>query len=504
MPDTPVGFGRGAPLRWALLTLFFALGAQLSIPLDSSAQEEQGEVEMDRFEEECADGAEEEEHGEEGSRLSDHCRPLAEIPPRPRPLIELGEPFLGTGTLGDGFKIPGGAVWQPSLVAFGSLRTALQGGNFRASGVELVEAVARLDLFGNLYLTQTERVLIGFRPLDQDGRFTGYTLRARPTAFAEEDFESFENFNITTLFMEGDLAELFPFLDPQDRRGLDVYFGVGRQPVAFQDGLLLNEDALDMVGLTRANMKLGSVVNARVTAAFGWGEVSRHGGGANVLDESAKLFGMFWEIDRRRSTWEIDAVYVAGDDVSGSGVYVGIGDIRRIGKYNNTLRVLASFPAGDETFFNQQGVLIHNQLSWTPYHNHNLWYVNTFAGINHFRSAARGPSNGGPVGQLGILFAAPGIGRLGAPLGNEVDQSVGGAVGYQAFLADTRQQIVLEAGGRYRLSDEALNTNSVGGGIRYQAAVGRRFVFVLDGFGTWDNDFEEVNFGGRTELLLKF
>ncbi|NNM34996.1 MAG: hypothetical protein HKO53_18100 [Gemmatimonadetes bacterium] len=491
-------------MRSAVVLLLALFGAAWMAPGLGAQEEAQGEMEIDRFEEECAQGAEEEEHGTEGSRLSDHCRPLAEIPGRPRPLLEIGEPFLGTGTLGDGFKIPGGAVWQPALVAFGTLRTALQGGNFRASGVELVEAVTRFDLFGNLYLTQTERVLIGFRPLDEDGQFTGYTLRARPTEFAAEEFNSFENFNITTLFMEGDIAELFPFLDPEDRRGFDVYFGVGRQPVAFQDGLLINDNALDMVGLTRANMKIGSLVNARVTAAFGWGEISRHGGGGNIEDENAKLFGMFWEIDRRKATWEVDAVYVSGDDVTGDGIYVGFGDIRRIGKYNNALRVLASFPTGDETAFNQQGVLIHNQLSWTPYHNHNLWYVNTFAGINHFRSAARGPSNGGPVGTLGILFAAPGIGRLGAPLGNQVDQSVGGAVGYQAFLADTRQQVVLEVGGRYRLSDEALNTNSVGGGLRYQAAMGRRFVFQVDGFGIWDNDFEEVNFGGRTELLLRF
>ncbi|NNF28727.1 MAG: hypothetical protein HKN73_16000, partial [Gemmatimonadetes bacterium] len=288
-------------MRSAVVLLLALFGAAWMAPGLGAQEEAQGEMEIDRFEEECAQGAEEEEHGTEGSRLSDHCRPLAEIPGRPRPLLEIGEPFLGTGTLGDGFKIPGGAVWQPALVAFGTLRTALQGGNFRASGVELVEAVTRFDLFGNLYLTQTERVLIGFRPLDEDGQFTGYTLRARPTEFAAEEFNSFENFNITTLFMEGDIAELFPFLDPDDRRGFDVYFGVGRQPVAFQDGLLINDNALDMVGLTRANMKIGSLVNARVTAAFGWGEISRHGGGGNIEDENAKLFGMFWEIDRRKA-----------------------------------------------------------------------------------------------------------------------------------------------------------------------------------------------------------
>jgi len=361
-----------------------------------------------------------------------------------------------------------------------------------------------MDLFGNLYLTQTERILVGVRPLDEDGLFTSYTLHSTPDDPTVDDFQSFENFDITTLFMEGDLAELFPFLDKEDKRGLDVYFGVGRQPIAFQDGMLINENAMDMVGLTRANMKIGSLVNARVTGVYGWGQIGRHGGGGNPLDETAQLFGMFWEIDRRAATWEIDAIYVTGDPVSGDGIYAGFGDIRRIGKYNNTFRVLASFPAGDETPFNQQGVLIHNQLSWTPHHNHNLWYVSTFVGIDRFRSAARGPAAGGPAGATGILFAAPGVGRLGAPLGNEVDNSVGGSIGHQMFLANTRQQVIFEVGGRYRLNDDAINSTSGGGGVRYQIAMGRRFVLAFDGFGIYDNDFEEINFGGRTELVLKF
>ncbi|MGI9626046.1 MAG: hypothetical protein ACR2QM_04360 [Longimicrobiales bacterium] len=475
--------------------------------LAAQETEEVQEAELDRFEEECAEGAAEDDHGEEGSRLSDQCIPLAEIPGRPRPLIELGAPFLGTGTLGKGFKIPGGAVWQPSFLAFGTLRSAFQGFDIGTTtpNAELIEAVSRLDLFGNLYLTQTERILIGFRPLDQGGQFTGYTLRSNISEIEAENFESFENIDITTLFMEGDIAELFPFLDPDDSRGMDVYFGVGRQPVAFQDGMLINDNALDMVGLTRANMKIGNLVNTRVTAAFGWGALNRDDPGrGNFADPSAKLFGLFAEIDRRKSTLEIDFAFVSAADSTGSGIFGGIGDTRRIGKYSNTLRILGSAPTGDETPFMQSGVLIHNQLSWTPKHNHNLWYVNTFAGFGHFRSAARGPANGGPLGRTGILFASPGIGRLPAPLGNTADQSVGGSLGYQAFLADDRQQVVLEVGGRYRLNNEAFNTSSSGGAIRYQAALGQRFVFVLDGFGIFDQDVEEMNLGARTELVLKF
>lgn len=499
-------------VTYLVLSLFAAALVSLGAPTAASAQEEE---ELDRFLEECGgDDATEptEEYG--SSRLSDQCSPLAEIPNRPRPLIELGEPFLGTGTLGNGFKIPGGAVWQPSLLAFGTLRTALQGGTVPGSDERLVEAATRLDLFGNLYLTQTERILVGLRPFDQNGNFTRFNI-STPSFEGDseeppEDFEDFLNGNVQTLFMEGDLAELIPALDPSDRRGLDIYFGVGRQPVGFQDGLLINEDAMDMVGLTRANMKIGGTVNTRVTFAYAWGEVTRPGFSGTITDEESQLFGLFSEIDVRSTTMEIDAAYVTGSEMTGDGFFAGIGDIRRFGRFSNTLRVLASVPIGDETDYNSQGVLIHNQFSWTPHHNHNFWWINSFLGVDRFRSAARGPSAGGPVGVTGVLFAAPGIGRVGAPLASGADDSFGASIGHQMFFDHTRQQLILEIGGRVRTKtpDEGSFWHNVAGaGGRYQAAMGRRFVLVIDAFGTFNNDADDdddrIQAAGRLELVLK-
>ena len=49
-----------------------------------------------------------------------------EVGDRLEPLVELGNDFLGQGTLGDGIELPTGAVWRPSLLVFGTLRSALQ------------------------------------------------------------------------------------------------------------------------------------------------------------------------------------------------------------------------------------------------------------------------------------------------------------------------------------------------------------------------------------------
>lgn len=514
-----------APHRWERIAEFLLPEALTSVgvaltalllgvmaPVGVAAQQGQYEN-LDRFEEECPEPASEEE---DHSRLTDYCLPLADIPDRPRGLLELGEPFLGTGVLGGGFGIPGGAIWQPAFLAFGTLRTAVQG--VKAGEQDpLAEAVGRLDLFGNLYLTQTERIVVGLRPLDEDGSFTRYTITDPFDEPSTEEGEFTDELNATvqTLFFEGDLRSLFPAIDRDDTRGLDIYFSVGRQPIAFQDGLLIAEDKLDMVGLTRANMRPFGAINARATLAYAWGEVTRHGG--FLEDDSSQLVGLFTEFDTRASTMEIDVAYVMGDELSGDGIYAGISDIRRLGggHYNNTFRVLGSFPIGDETPFNTQGVLVHNQLSWTPYGNHNWWYVGAFGGFGEFRSAARASGIGGPVGQTGILFAGPGIGRIGSSLGgvatgavSAADDAVGASLGHQMFFDDSRRQLLLEVGGRFSIAGEDVGTpeigvNLAGAAARYQMAMGRRFVLVLDGTAGYDMDAETTTAAGRFELVLK-
>ena len=62
------------------------------------------------------------------SRFPDEPIPLKleGFPQRPKPILELGAPFLGTGTLDPGFEMPGGAVWQPAFLVYGTYRSAIQ------------------------------------------------------------------------------------------------------------------------------------------------------------------------------------------------------------------------------------------------------------------------------------------------------------------------------------------------------------------------------------------
>ena len=125
---------------------------------------------------------------------------------------------------------------------YGSYRTALQ--SYNNGNETFTEWVNRLDLFGNLQLSGTERLLVGIRPLDQDGEFSGYFFE--PGGARQHGWDDGANGEITHLFLEGDLGQLFPGLDPKDTGQFDIGFSVGRQPIFYQEGLLIN-DRIDAV-----------------------------------------------------------------------------------------------------------------------------------------------------------------------------------------------------------------------------------------------------------------
>jgi hypothetical protein len=446
-----------------------------------------------------------------GSGLSDEKLPLQleGFPQRPRPILEIGQHFLGTGNIPRGFTLPTGAVWQPYFMLFGTYRSGVN--SFYNGTDQVSEWANRFDLFGNLYLTFTERILVGFRPLDQDvggqRRFTGYTFQ--PEAL-KDGFQDETNFELSTLFFEGDFGELFPKFDNEDRRGLDYGISVGRQLINFQEGMLIN-DIIDAVGITKINLKIPTAVNFRYTLLYGWNQLNRtNRAGSNREDRDASLYALLTEIDWRKSTVALDVIYVNSKDATGDGIHAGLSSVQRFGRYNNSWRILGSFPVGKGTEQNTRGILLFNELAWTPHGNHNFVYFNTFWGIDRFRSAARDPGVGTPLApRAGVLFAGVGLGRYGAALSPLADNVAGGVLGYQIFSHNLRRQLLLEIGGRYATKDEGQTAAAVG--ASYQFALGRRWVIRLDGFSNYifevnnvkpSND--QLRYGGRLELLMEF
>jgi len=301
--------------------------------------------------------------------------------------MEIGDLFLGRGNLKPGFELPTGAVWQPRFWVYGSGRTSLQTFDQGRRGGQVSEWANRLDLFGNLQLTGTERILIGVTPLHRDASFSGQTFEPD----SREGTDNELNFRIRTLFFEGDIAELFPRWDINDSTTNDIGFSIGRQEVVFQDGVLIS-DTIDAVGLTRNNVRFTGVpwlVNLRTTVLYAWDEIHRDD---NTEDHDAQLFGLFNQIDTPFSTFNFDFVYVDSSSRSGDDVLTGAVDaVQRFGKLSTTFRVAGSYAPDLKTRTSNDGVLLFADVNWTPAYTFNIAYITAFAGFNDFTSAARDP-----------------------------------------------------------------------------------------------------------------
>jgi len=489
-------------LRSAMKHLFWIL----LIAMAGMTWAHPGEDDHEAKETEHAKESEESHKGHHSSRLSDKDIPLNvdAVPKRPKPLLELGEPFLGTGTLSPGFTLPTGAVWQPSLIAFGTLRTALQSSILDTEDDEFrtTEVATRLDLFTNLQLSGSERLVFGMRNFDQNGRFTSYVFDSDLPGIEEGGQEEL-NAEVGTLFFEGDFGEIFPNISPRDFKPTDIGFSVGRQPIFFQEGMLIN-DTMDGIGLTWNSLQPTKTSNFRSTVFYAWNNVDRN----NINLESGNLFAIFNAIDFPKSTVEFDVAHSAGRGGYGDLTAFGISAVQRFGKVNTSFRILGSSLDEDTSSFlvpnglTGEGALFFSEISWTPHHTHDHAYVTTFWAFDTYHSIANGPGNGGPLGRVGINFAGVGLGTYGSPLSSFASDVAGGAIGYQAFSHDTRRQLIVELAGRFGTRDEI--GDQAGVTLRYQVALGRRFAIVLDGSASYFESFDDDTFyGGRVELVVQ-
>lgn len=429
------------------------------------------------------------------SRITDEPIPLLieGMPQRPRPPIELGEPFLGTGTLGPGFQLPTGAVWQPSLLLFGSWRTSFQSHPGATDDARIDEWANRLNLFANLQLSGSERIVVGFRNLDHNGNFSGYVFDAQNAGIEEGSVEEFDA-DLDSFFFEGDLGEIFPGLSLDDFKSTDFGFAVGRQPMFFQEGLLIN-DVVDGIGFTRTALQPKNTSNYRSTLFWGWDRVNPGG----LTENPARLLAWLNSIDSRRVTIDFDVAHVLESPESGRDdlTVAGIGLIGRRGSLNCAVRFLSSL-SSDES---REGSLLFGEFSYTPHRSHNLAYATAFIAANSYQSASSS-RGGGPLGRVGVNFAGVGVGNYGSPLPGGTSDVAGGALGYQMFFHHNRRQLLLEVATRQGLEEYVLDSHAFT--ARYQMAMGKHVVLVHDAFVADLEGNEDLGVGGRFELLLKF
>ncbi len=428
---------------------------------------------------------------------------LGDIPLRPGLALELGDPFLDTGQLDAGFEVPLiGAVWQPRLWSYFIYRTALQTFDNGAPGRDRdSEWANRIDIYANLQLTGTEKILLGLRSLDNNepGRFTKYSFDSSDTGFKNE-----LNLDIETLFFEGDVGSLLPVLDPAGIKPIDFGFTVGRQPITFQEGIIIN-DTVDALGFVRNNIVFPGTSNLRISGMWAWNRLDRND---QFRDSDANMFALFTAADTHVSTYNLDLIYVDDDarDGGGDGFYAGASAIQRIsalGGMSTAFRINSSFALDKEISGNVvgDGTLLTAEFSKTPHGSDDIAYVNPFISIGNFTQAGREAIVGGPLANTGILFASPNLSTYGAEISPFTDDVYGLATGYQAFWDNKRRNLILEIATRRDFDGSGFD--SYGAGFQLQQAIGQHYQLQLEGFHTFQESRQDAT-GARFEVFVVF
>ncbi|HTV88391.1 MAG TPA: hypothetical protein VME41_05185 [Stellaceae bacterium] len=431
--------------------------------------------------------------------VSDQTRPLlgvGTLPLRPAPLLEIGNGFLATGPLSQGFDMPGGAVWQPRLWVFGTMRSALQ--DFYNGTTHYAEWANRLDLFANLQLTGTERLVVGMQPLnyDESGAFSGVRFAPGATRGIDD-----VNANIRTLFFEGDLGSTLPDLDKLGILPIDFGYTIGRQPLFYQNGTLIN-DSVTMVGLARNSIHLPYTSNVLLNAVYAWDHVQRTNRPLTLTGEQPSLWGVTASIDSLHTTYDLEMLHVDDARQFGDAWYIGGSAIQRFWLINTTFRVNSSIADGPATAVSTNGTLVSLETSFNPYRSEDIVYFNPYVAVGNFTQAAQDPIVPGPLGGLGITYAAFGIGTAVSALSSAADNVAGFATGYQAFWDAHRRSLTLEFGDRENIgANGTFDAQAVG--ARFQQALGQRVLFEVDATYTWRDNHTDA-FGLRTEIDYQF
>jgi hypothetical protein len=417
------------------------------------------------------------------------------LPQRPAPLLELGNGFLATGPLSQGFTLPWGAVWQPRLWVFGTLRSAMQ--DFYNGKEHFAEWANRLDLFANLQLSGTERLVVGLQPLNYDasGLFSGYRFAPGPHGPVDE-----VNANVRTLFFEGDFGSTLPDLDRLGILPIDFGYTVGRQPLFYQNGTLIN-DNVTMVGLARNSIHVPYTSNVLLDLIYAWDHVERPNR-PSTTGEQPSLVGLSSSIDSLHTTYDFQLLHIDDARLFGDTWYVGGSAIQRFWLINTALRVNSSIADGPATAVSTNGTLVSLETSFNPYRSDDIVYLNPYVALGNFTQAAKDPIVPGPLGGLGISFAAYGIGTSISPLNSAADNVAGFTTGYQAFWDAHRRSLTLEIGVRENTgSNGTFNAQDIA--ARFQQAIGQRVLLEVDATYTRQEDHNDA-FGLRTEFDYQF
>jgi hypothetical protein len=430
---------------------------------------------------------------------------------RPQPPVQLGLRLYDYGAYSPrptwlGEKNP----IMPAFIVAGDFRIAAaqydRGGPPVNGKTDQSEIAARLNLDMDLQITPTERIHAFTRPIDKNGSFTRYLIRGQ----VEDKFVDNFDFNLDTLFFEGDLGAMAQGLTGRTNH-VDLPVAVGRTPIVTQNGVWI-EDAIDgaAFSITAKNSPSLDISNMDFTFFAGFNNVTT----AADPGTKNKLFGFAGFADLLRGYLEYGYGYL-DSDVSGhsySNVTVAFSK-RYMGRLANSVRLIGNFgQKGVNGVKTADGLLVLVENSLVPRRHFGfdvsafnplnfVPYFNFFAGFKSPQSLARGGDSGGVLRNTGINFESDGL--TGYPtLDATAHDSYGGAVGVE-YLFNLDRQIVVEVATVQRRGNNNVfgAENSIG--ARYQHPFTKTWILRLDAMKGWRQGQRDI-YGARVELRRKF
>jgi len=430
-----------------------------------------------------------------------HMNPTA-FPP-----IDLGLQLYERGAYGPrptwlGAKNP----TMSAFMAYGDVRVAAADYDNGVAGAncktEHSQVAARLNLDMDWTFTNTERIHAFVRPLDKNGLFTRYEFGHG----AEDKFTDELNFNLKTLFFEGDLGTVYAGLSNRSNRR-DVPFAIGRVPIATQNGIWIDAafDGLAVGLVTAKNSPAHDISNMDLTFFAGFNNVTTAAVPGNT---NSNVFGLAGFADARKGYIEWGYGYVDAQDSDLSYHNLTAAFSRRYkGRLSNSIRLIGNFgqqgDPGQSKTADGLLVLVENSLTpkYLPWGNQLNFvpYFNLFAGFKSPQSLARAADAGGVLKNTGINFETDGL--TGYPtLDATAHDSYGGAIGLE-YLFSLDRQIVVEGAVVERRSDNP-SGDQYAIGARYQHPFTNTTILRLDAMRGWRQGLKDI-YGVRVEIRRK-
>lgn len=368
---------------------------------------------------------------------------------------------------------PGGYVWEPRFVGYGSYQ--LFGFGIEQNRQRQAAVGHQLICDLDLRLTGTERFHVQFRPLGRQNTGGSYYQFTSPDGYVNNGTGEPQRY-----WFEGELASMFGgYIDPFAVR--DIHLTAGRFPYALHNSLLINDEILGVV-INKNTLYAGRFSNINLQTFYGFNDVGTY------PNSDAQAYGVNAFVDYRRAFLIATYAYANSDrDNTRNAHYAAFSGTQLFGPL--TLAARALFKFGDPGGIGG-GQLYVLESNYTRVFDHRplgveygVFYANAFRATSGWSSL--GGSN---FNRLWASFEVNPLVRIAAGL--PANDTWGAAAGVQLFRHHEDESLIPEVA-----FEAPQNVPVWGVGLRYLRKTGRRTFFEAFGVANFSDDRRFVRDG---------